>query len=205
MPDALHHRGNPISILNALLNYYTVFGRNRTSSLLLTSYLSTLHYLLIIPQKAKERKGETVAPIKPVPIKSSPAGVRNPFKKQQEATKNVPSPLSLTERTLVEVHSTEPSENTDPSTIQNGETFVDWFSRNKSNLESQNPEMTPSELSRLGIRTFKTLQGKTGAVNGTPESGQKRKLGEELNGADTPITSAPKQSKLSAFAFQKKA
>ncbi|XP_061709099.1 WD repeat and HMG-box DNA-binding protein 1 [Cydia pomonella] len=164
-----------------------------------------LNASLIIPQKAKERKGETVAPIKPVPIKSSPAGVRNPFKKQQEATKSVQSPLSLTERTLVEVHSTEPSENTDPGTIQEGETFVDWFSRNKSNLESQNPEMTPSELSRLGIRTFKTLQGKNGAINGTPESGQKRKLGDELNGADTPITSAPKQSKLSAFAFQKKA
>lgn len=62
--------------------------------------------------------------------------------------------------------------------------------------------MTPSEVSRLGIRTFKNLQGK----NGTPESTQKRKLGDETNGTeDTPIASAPKQSKLSAFAFQKKA
>lgn len=97
---------------------------------------------LIIPQKTKEKKTETITPIKPVvsfcfsegyliyifiallkytlifqPIlKSSPGGARNPFKKQQEATKNVQSPLSLTERTLVEVHSThDPSENEDVS------------------------------------------------------------------------------------------
>lgn len=51
-------------------------------------------------------------------LKSSPGGARNPFKKQKEATKNVQSPLSLTERTLVEVHSThEHAENEDVSHI----------------------------------------------------------------------------------------
>ncbi|XP_073957413.1 chromosome transmission fidelity 4 [Choristoneura fumiferana] len=160
-----------------------------------------LNASLIIPVKTKEKKAETITPIRPVPIKSSPAGIRNPFKKQQDNAKNVQSPLSLTARTLVDVHATDTSENTDPATPLEGETFIDWFSRNKSSLESQNPEMTPSEVSRLGIRTFKNLQGK----NGTPESSHKRKLGDEPNGADdAPIASAPKQSKLSAFAFQKK-
>lgn len=51
-------------------------------------------------------------------IKASPGGVRNPFRKQQEVTKCVQSPLSLTERTLVEVHSTaDTAENTDVSII----------------------------------------------------------------------------------------
>lgn len=42
-------------------------------------------------------------------------GSRNPFKKQQEVTKNVQNPLSLTERNLVEVHSTNSGENKDVS------------------------------------------------------------------------------------------
>lgn len=49
------------------------------------------------------------------PIKSSPGGARNPFRKKQESAKNAPSPLSLTERTLVEVHSTDAVENKDVS------------------------------------------------------------------------------------------
>lgn len=52
-------------------------------------------------------------------MKSSPGGARNPFRKQAEATKVVSqSPLSLTERTLVEVHAVEDkSENNDVSMI----------------------------------------------------------------------------------------
>ncbi|XP_049875326.1 WD repeat and HMG-box DNA-binding protein 1 [Pectinophora gossypiella] len=164
-----------------------------------------LNSSLIIPQKAKEKK-ESVNAIKPVPIKSSPGGARNPFKKQQEAVKNVQSPLSLTDRTLVEVHSTE--ENNDPMKPVEGETFMDWFARNKTTLEQENPELTPSELTKHGVRAFKALQTKNvpkddtnKAKNGTPET-NKRKL-DEVNG-DTPVSSAPKQSKLSAFAFAKK-
>lgn len=165
-----------------------------------TSTDHDLNASLIIPQKSKEKKLETVTPIKPVPIKSSPGGARNPFKKQQETTRNVQSPLSLTERTLVEVHSTadvstaDVTENEDPLKPQDGETFVDWFSRNKPTLEIQNPELTPSELTRVGVRTFKAFQ-RPAAV--------KRKLGDAANG-EPPTTSVPKQSKLSAFAFQKK-
>lgn len=40
-------------------------------------------------------------------------GSRNPFKKQQEVTKNAQNPLSLTDRNLVEVHSTDSQENKD--------------------------------------------------------------------------------------------
>ncbi|CAG9796474.1 unnamed protein product [Diatraea saccharalis] len=156
-----------------------------------------LNASIIIPQKSKEKKVENVIPIKPVPIKSSPGGKRNPFRMQHEAVKNVQSPLSLTERTLVEVHSNgDHAENEDPLKPHDGETFVDWFSRNKQILEQQNPEMTPSELTRQGVRMFKVVQSK-----GTDSN--KRKL-EDVNGPDTPVTSAPKQSKLSAFAFQKK-
>lgn len=79
-----------------------------------------------------------------------------------------------------------------------GETFVDWFSRNKQTLEQQNPEFTPSELTRHGVRLFKTVQAKTG------EASNKRKREDEVNGTDPPVASASKQSKLSAFAFQKK-
>lgn len=88
-----------------------------------------------------------------------------------------------------------------PSTPLEGETFVDWFTRNKSILERQNPELGPSELTRHGIKMFKTIQGK--ATNNT-ENGPKRKLDEDSNGTESVVTNTPKQSKLSAFAFQKK-
>ncbi|XP_048489495.1 WD repeat and HMG-box DNA-binding protein 1 [Plutella xylostella] len=157
---------------------------------------------LIIPQRVKEKKAETVTPIKPVPIKSSPGGARNPFKKQRDASRAAHSPLSLTERNLVELDSTqEVGENLDPLKPNAGETFVDWFSRNKAILEQQNADLTPSELTRQGIKTFKTLQTKPSEV--ASESSQKRKLEDQID--DTPpVTNAPKQSKLSAFAFQKK-
>lgn len=77
-----------------------------------------------------------------------------------------------------------------------GETFVDWFSRNKSALEKENPSLTPSELTRHCVRTFKSLQTKN------TENGLKRKLNESME--ETPVTNTPKQSKLSAFAFLKK-
>ncbi|CAH2102314.1 unnamed protein product [Euphydryas editha] len=154
-----------------------------------------LNASLIIPQKTSKKKTEDNA-IKPVPIRSSPGGARNPFRKQAEAAKVVQSPLSLTERTLVEVHAVEDkSENNDPLKPLDGEVFVDWFSRNKSLLEQQNSELTPSELTRHCVRKFKNLQTKTN------ENGQKRKLDNEVD--DPPVTNAPKQSKLSAFAFSK--
>ncbi|XP_059050858.1 WD repeat and HMG-box DNA-binding protein 1 [Achroia grisella] len=166
-----------------------------------TSTEQDLNTSLIIPQKTKEKKIENITPIKPVPIKSSPGGVRNPFRKQQEAIK-VQSPLSLTERTLVEVHSTDvPAENTLPLKPLEGETFVDWFSRNKQTLEQQQPELTPSELTRHGVRMFKSIQTK---ANNNETNGQKRKIDDLTETSDPPVTSASKQSKLSAFAFQKK-
>ncbi|KAJ0182402.1 hypothetical protein K1T71_001771 [Dendrolimus kikuchii] len=152
---------------------------------------------LIIPQKVKQ-KVESMTPIKPVPIKCSPSGARNPFRKQQEATKNVQSPLTLTDRNLVEVHPTaESTENNDPLKPLVGESFMDWFSRNKTTLEEQNPELTPSELTRHGVKMFKNVQNKD---ESSKETGQKRKL-EDSNGD---VVNAPKQSKLSAFAFHKK-
>lgn len=81
------------------------------------------------------------------------------------------------------------------------ETFIDWFTRNKSVLEEQNPDLTPSELTRTGVRMFKSVQTKNGTQ---AEGSQKRKLDDETNGIDSLITSVPKQSKLSAFSFQKK-
>ncbi|XP_034835904.1 WD repeat and HMG-box DNA-binding protein 1 [Maniola hyperantus] len=156
-----------------------------------------LNASLIIPQKTIKKKIEIDNPIKPVPIKSSPGGARNPFRKQQEIAKVVQSPLSLTERTLVEVHATkDSSDNCDPLKLHGGETFVDWFSRNKSSLEKENPELTPSELTRHCVRTFKSLQSKN------IENGLKRKLNESIE--EPPVVNAPKQSKLSTFAFSKK-
>ncbi|XP_022130304.2 WD repeat and HMG-box DNA-binding protein 1 [Pieris rapae] len=152
-----------------------------------------LNASLIIPQKTVNKKVEIVTPIKPVPIKSSPGGARNPFKKQQDSNKNVQSPLTLTERTLVEVHTTETAENSDPLTPLENETFVDWFSRNKTTLEQQNPEFTPSELTRHCIRTFKSIN--------KPVESSKRKLDDSM---EETVTNAPKQSKLSAFSFMKK-
>lgn len=80
---------------------------------------------------------------------------------------------------------------------------MDWFARNKSALEEQNPDLTPSELTRNGVRMFKTVQSKNDLS--TPETSNKRKIDDVSNGVDQPaVTNAPKQSKLSAFAFQKK-
>ncbi|XP_053622607.1 WD repeat and HMG-box DNA-binding protein 1 [Plodia interpunctella] len=155
---------------------------------------------LIIPQKAKEKKVE-ITPIKPVPIKSSPGGARNPFRKQQEAAKTAQNPLSLTDRNLVEVHSTDLSENNDTLKPLEGETFVDWFSRNKKTMEQESPDLTPSELTRNAVRMFKSIQSKPSSDT----SGNKRKLDDHSDPTNPPVTNAPKQSKLSAFAFQKKA
>ncbi|KAH9641783.1 hypothetical protein HF086_003909 [Spodoptera exigua] len=161
-----------------------------------------LNASLIIPQKVKEKKVDADTSLRPVPIKSSPGRARNIFKKKSTNSSVAQSPLSLTERTLVEVHKpTVNSENDDPSAPLEGETFVDWFTRNKSILERQNPELGPSELTRQGIKIFKTVQGK-GANN--TENGPKRKLDEDTNNTETHVVNAPKQSKLSAFAFQKK-
>lgn len=47
------------------------------------------------------------------------------------------------------------------------------------------------------------MQGKN--VTRTPESGQKRKLDDQVANDETPtVTNTSKQSKLSAFAFMKK-
>ncbi|XP_050666670.1 WD repeat and HMG-box DNA-binding protein 1 [Leptidea sinapis] len=152
----------------------------------------------IPPQKDVKKKIENGTPIKPVPIKPSPRAARNPFKKQQESAKIVPSTLTLTERTLVEVHATDTNTSSDDALKPlEGETFMDWFTRNKPLLEQSQPELTPAELSRHGIKTFKSSQTKI-----TSENGQKRKLDESTE--DPVVTNAPKQSKLSAFAFQKK-
>ncbi|KAJ8735714.1 hypothetical protein PYW07_007334 [Mythimna separata] len=160
-----------------------------------------LNASLIIPQKVKEKKTDVDTTLKPMPVKSSPGRARNIFKKQATNTKSAQSPLSLTERTLVEVHRpADNSENDEPLAPLEGETFVDWFTRNKTVLEKQNPDLGPSELTRHGIKLFKTVQGK--ATNGT-ENGPKRKLDEDTNGSDT-VISTPKQSKLSTFAFVKK-
>lgn len=92
-------------------------------------------------------------------------------------------------------------------TPQDGESFVDWFSRNKTTLEEEHAELTPSELTRHGIKLFKSVQSKNGSNekghnerNGI-DNGNKRKL-DDANGEA--VTSAPKQSKLSAFMCTKK-
>ncbi|KAG6450529.1 hypothetical protein O3G_MSEX006602 [Manduca sexta] len=157
-----------------------------------------LNESLIIPQKATEKKQET-ATIKPMPIRPSSGGSRNPFKKSSESAKQVQSPLTLTDRTLVD-NIDDTTENNDPLKPRVGESFMDWFGRNKTTLEQQNSELTPSELTRHGVRMFKNIQAND---NNTPDS-KKRRLDEETNSSDSPVTSAPKQSKLSAFAFQKK-
>lgn len=153
----------------------------------------------IIPQKVIPNKVFPAPAIRPALMTSSPTS-RNPFKKQQQNSKTVLSPLTLTERTLVATPQIE--ENTDPLKPINGETFVDWFSRNKTTLEEQNLDLTPAELTRHCIKTFKSLQIQHN-TNGT-EIGQKRKLDDANGDVLTTVTSAPKQSKLSSFAFQKK-
>lgn len=81
-----------------------------------------------------------------------------------------------------------------------GEKFVDWFSRNRSRLEQESPELSPAELTRHAVRAFRQVQGQ--AAPATPDAAAKRKREDEAS--DAPVASAPKQSKLSAFAFQKK-
>lgn len=82
----------------------------------------------------------------------------------------------------------------------NGEKFTDWFKRNQTVLEQENLELTPQELTRLGMKMFKAQAIDTSLT----EAGQKRKLEEDGEKESAPVTSVPKQSKLSAFAFQKK-
>lgn len=90
---------------------------------------------------------------------------------------------------------------------QDGESFVAWFSRNKTTLEEDNAKLTPSELTRHSIKLFKGAQSKNDTIeNGDDErkeneNGNKRKL-DDANGDI--VISAPKQSKLSAFMCTKK-
>lgn len=94
-----------------------------------------------------------------------------------------------------------------PMKPQDGESFVDWFSRNKTTLEEEHAELTPSEITRHGIKLFKSVQSKSDSnekgsdERNCTENGNKRKL-DVANGEA--VTSAPKQSKLSAFMYPKK-
>lgn len=152
-----------------------------------------LNASLIIAPKVKEKKADVDTSIRPVPIKSSPGGPRNIFKKQATNTKSIQSPLSLTERVLVDVHKPNDStENEDPLKVLEGETFVDWFTRNKTTLEQQNPELGPSEMTRHGIKLFKTMQVKPTMIS---ENGNKRKLDDDAGGSDSQSNHTTKQSK----------
>lgn len=64
------------------------------------------------------------------------------------------------------------------------ETFVGWFSKERSNLAKEHPDLNPSELTQVALKMFKS-------------NSEKRKAVDESDSAKR------KQPKLSAFAFAK--
>lgn len=72
----------------------------------------------------------------------------------------------------------------DLETSAKPETFVSWFAKEKTSLENKNPNLTPSEITQMALKLYKS-------------NNEKRKATEEAEGGKN------KQQKLSVFAFNK--
>lgn len=122
----------------------------------------------------------------------------NPFLKKK--TNDIPkrNPLCLTDVTSdLNLPSTsglqtekknekETSTSFTPSSSQNqGETFVSWFTKEKSDLQEKHPNLSPLELTQIALKLYK-------------KQSEKRKAMEEAEGGKA------KQPKLSDFAFSKR-
>lgn len=84
------------------------------------------------------------------------------------------------------------------------ESFVNWYAKNKKNLQEEFPEMNVAELTKIGLTRYKeeTAQSNTNNAGGSSELFKKRKL----SNPDDENNSEAKRSvssKLSQFAFDK--
>jgi len=82
--------------------------------------------------------------------------------------------------------------------------FVNWYAKNKKNLQEEFPEMNVTELTKIGLTRYKeeTAQSNTDNAAGPSELFKKRKL----SSPDDEHSSEAKRSvssKLSEFAFDK--
>lgn len=73
---------------------------------------------------------------------------------------------------------------------------MNWFKANKEDLMKQHPEAAPAELTKYGMRIYKSLTA-PGSSN-TPQSSGKRKLNDSESEEKTPVA-----SKLAKFGFGK--
>lgn len=74
---------------------------------------------------------------------------------------------------------------------------MNWFKANKEDLIKEHPEATPADLTKFGMRIYKSLTAE-GSSNNTPQSSGKRKLNESGSDEKTPVV-----SKLAKFGFAK--
>lgn len=86
----------------------------------------------------------------------------------------------------------QPKNSNSSSTPSSGQKFMPWFESNKDQLKEENPDATDSELIKIGMRQFKTLNSYS-----TPRGvSEKRKLDEGEKGGSG-------VSKLARFGFVK--
>lgn len=129
-------------------------------------------------------------------IFSKPTLGGNPFLKKSTESQVKKNPLGLTDITSCYENLPSTSKKDDvviekkagvnkkiSSSPAPEETFVGWFSKEKTNLAVENPDLSPAELTQVALKMFKSNKEKRKA---TDDDGGKRK-----------------QPKLSAFAFSK--
>lgn len=74
---------------------------------------------------------------------------------------------------------------------------MNWFKANKEDLQKEHPEATGAELTKFGMRIYKSLTA-SGNSGNTSQSNGKRKLDDSGSEEKTPGV-----SKLAKFGFSK--
>jgi len=79
-----------------------------------------------------------------------------------------------------------------------------WFNENKNDLENENPNLTPVELTKLGMRKFKGLNTQ---LTDNEKISKKRKLTDEIPINETDNSDGKSKTsgvnKLAKFGFSK--
>lgn len=88
------------------------------------------------------------------------------------------------------------------------ETFIKWYAKNKKHLQEEFPELSPAELTTIGLTRYKeqsTMQSNSDTAESlkTVEENKKRKL-SSLEDEQSNEAKRPPSSLLSEFAFREK-
>jgi len=85
------------------------------------------------------------------------------------------------------------------------ESFVNWYAKNKKNLQEEFPEINVAELTKIGLTRYKeeTAQSNVDNAAGSSELSKKRKLSSPDKEHSSEAKRSIISSKLSEFAFDK--